>query len=62
MELCEGQRYKIGIDWDINGKLFLGGKDKKIASSMKTNDFGQWTIAPFKISTDEQKKTDQNYI
>ena len=32
------QRYKITIDWDINGKLFLRCKGKKIACSLKTVD------------------------
>ena len=27
------QRYKIGNDWDINGKLFLRCKGKRIATS-----------------------------
>ena len=35
------QRYKIGINWDINGKLFLRHGGKKIATSLKTNDSGQ---------------------
>ena len=42
------QRYKIGIDWDIKGKLFLRCKGKKIASSLKTIDSGQWMIASLK--------------
>ena len=48
------QRYKIRIDWDINEKLFLRCEGKKIASSLKTINSGQWMIASLKISTDEQ--------
>ena len=32
------QRYKIGIDWYINGKLFLRHEGKKRKTSLKTND------------------------
>ena len=35
------QRYKIGIDWDINRKLFLRHEGKQIAISLKTSDSGQ---------------------
>ena len=35
------QRYKIGIDRDMNGKLLLRHEGKKIATSLKTNDSGQ---------------------
>ena len=52
------QRYKIGIDWDINGKLFLRHKVKKIATSLKTNDFGQKTVALLKMSTHRQNETE----
>ena len=34
-------RYKIGINWDIDGKLFLRYEGKKIATSLKTNDSKQ---------------------
>ena len=47
------QRYKIGIDWDINRKLFLRCKGKMIDSSLKTINSGQWMIAALKIATDE---------
>ena len=43
------QRCKIGIDWDINGKLFLRHEGKKIASSLKTNNTGQQMISSLKI-------------
>ena len=42
LELDFSQRYKIGIDWDSNGKLFLRCKGMQTTSSMKTDDFGQW--------------------
>ena len=43
------QRYKIGIYWDINGKLFLRTKGKNIATSLKTSDSGQLTIVSLNI-------------
>ena len=54
--LTFAQRYKIGTDLDINGKLFLRGKVKKIANSLKTNESGQWTKASLKISTNGQNE------
>ena len=48
------QRYKMSIDWDINRKIFLRCKGKKIATSLKSSDTGQWTIALLKISTNWQ--------
>ena len=53
------QRCKPGIDWDINGNLFLRCKGKKIASSLKAINSGQWMIASLNISTDDQNETDQ---
>ena len=53
------QRYKISIDWDINAKLFLGCKGKKIATSLKASGSGKGTVASLKISTDEQNETDK---
>ena len=38
------QRYKICIDWDINRKLFLRCKGKKIPTYLKTNDSGQQAV------------------
>ena len=52
------QRYKMSIDWYINGKLFLRCKGKKIASSLKTNNSGQWMIASLKLSTVKQNETE----
>ena len=48
------QRYKIGINWNINGQLFLRHKGKKIA-------WGQLTMdnSLTKISTDEENETEQ---
>ena len=59
------QRYKIVIDWDINGILFLRCKGKRMTTSLKTNDSGQWTMASLKISPNgqneiEPKKTFNN--
>ena len=59
LRLDFAQRFKKGIDWDINGKLFLRSKGKKISPSMRTNDFGQWMIDSLKISTDEHNETEQ---
>ena len=42
----------------MTGKLFLRCEGKKIASSMKTNDFEQWTIASLKISADKQNEAE----
>ena len=53
------QRYRIGIYWDMYGKLFLRCEDKKIATFMKTNDLEQWTIASFEIPVGKQHETDQ---
>ena len=51
-------KIKNGIDWEIKEKLSLRCKDKKIATSLKTNNSGQQTIASLKISTDEQNETE----
>ena len=56
--LSFAQRYKIGIDLDINEKLFLRHEGQKIATSLKTNDYGQWTIALLKISTNGKNEID----
>ena len=32
------QRYRIGIDWNTYGKLFLRCEGKQIATSMKANN------------------------
>ena len=36
------QRYKIGLDLDINEKVFLRCEGRKIGSSLETLDSGQW--------------------
>ena len=56
LDLTFAQRYKIAIDWDINGNFFLICDDKKIATSLKTNDSGQWTIALLNILSDGQNE------
>ena len=53
------QRYRIGIDLDKYGKLFLICECKKIATSMKTNNPEQWTIASLEIPAGKQHKTNQ---
>ena len=53
------QRYRIGIDWDRYGKLFLRYKGKKIATSTKTINLEQWTIAFLETSPGKQHETDQ---
>ena len=45
LDLDFAQIYKIGIDWVINGKLFLRHEGKNIAISLKTNDSGQQITA-----------------
>ena len=35
------QRYRIGLDWDMYGKLFMRCEGNKIATSMKTNNIEQ---------------------
>ena len=53
------QRCRIGIDWDMYGKLFLRGKAKKMVISMKTNDLKQGTIGFLKTPPGKEHKTDQ---
>ena len=56
------QRYKIGIDWDINGKLFLKCRGGKKASSMKTINSGQWMIASLKYQQMNRMTQNKNYV
>ena len=48
------ERYRIGME-----NSFLDMNARKKAPSMKTNDFGQWTIASLTISANEQTETEQ---
>ena len=48
------KRYRIGIDWDIYGKLILTGEGQKIVTSMKTNNLDQQTTASLEISAGKQ--------
>ena len=56
------QRYKIGIDWDVNGKLFLRGEGKKIASSLKTINSEQQMIASLKYQEMNRLRQKKKYI
>ena len=53
------QRYRIRLDWDIYGKLFLQHEVKIIAISIKTNNIEQCTIASLEILAGKQNETDQ---
>ena len=53
------QRYRIGIDWDIYGPLFLRHEGKKIATSMKMTNPGQCMIAFLETPSDKPQDTDQ---
>ena len=59
LELDFTQRYRIGIDWYMCGKLFLRHEGKKIATPMKTNNLELWAIASLEISAGKQNKTEQ---
>ena len=53
------QRYRIGIDWDMHGKLFLRSEGKKMATSMKIYNLEHQTIASLEISAGKQNETAQ---
>ena len=59
LRLDFAQRYRIGIDWDIYGTLFLRCEGKKIATSMKIINPGQWTIAFLETPSGKPQETDQ---
>ena len=48
------QRYRIGIDWNIYGKLFLRHEGKKTATSMNTNDLEQWKTTSLETPVNNQ--------
>ena len=43
----------------MNRKLFMRHEGKKIATSMKTNNIEQWTIASLETLAGKQNETDQ---
>ena len=51
------QRYRIGIDWDMYGTLFLRWEGKKIATSMKMTNSGQQMLAFLETPSGKPQET-----
>ena len=59
LELAFSHRYRIGIDLDMYGMLFLRHEGKKIVTSLKVINPGQWTIAFLEIHSGKPQETGQ---